>query len=210
MRVPSGFPIVDLQNPDSWGRCDRTGLPRMQAELTPQMEYFGNTLQWTGYMVGMKDLDEPNPQWMPVRLKPDPMPIPNPRIFVLPRDPAIPTGLNRVAAGTNTLSIAWTPVQEATNYGVFWENPQGMVTSTVSSTSPGAITAPNYVITGLSPSTFYTITIVSINNISYATLSDGIATNLSWNQSAQGGVLVPPPRPGFSPSYTGLYVQTAP
>ncbi len=180
------IPYVDSNNPDAWGRCDKTGLPVMYSDLRPQMEYIGNVLQWTGLMVNEKDLDEPNPQLIPPRLKPDPVPVRNPRYFPLPRQPGIPTGLKvnpkiQIPITQTTLSLVWDPVVStpgqntgtATNYAVYWQSVNGFQNSTLPLKGPAEMTNPLYQITGLQPGTTYFIQVASINNVGYQTSFTG-------------------------------------
>lgn len=78
-RYHQRIPIVDPDNPQSWGKDDITGLPVMHTDMVKYYEYMGSGLQWTGLMTHFKDLDQPNPQLVPPRLRPDPVPIDNPR-----------------------------------------------------------------------------------------------------------------------------------
>lgn len=70
---------VDMRNPLGYGICDKTQFIMRHCDMVKQMEYMGNDLQWTGYMVGKWYADKPNPSLRPVILKPDPVPLINPR-----------------------------------------------------------------------------------------------------------------------------------
>lgn len=202
-RIPLAFPIVNLWNVDPWGRCDISGLPTMHADLVKQMDYFGETLQWTGYMVRREFYDEPNPQKIPVRLKPDPVPVRNPRIFHYPKGPPAPTNLRVTAIAAYSLTFAWDPVQQATNYAVQWSLVGGVPLSTLPLLDPSDMTDSFYTITDLIPQTSYIVSVSSLNNVGFAILPRGkIANSLSWNQSAQGG-------PDTVEGVTSLYVQTS-
>lgn len=198
MRMKGRIPYVDSNNPDAWGRCDKTGLPVMYASLRPQMEYIGETLQWTGLMVNEKDLDDPNPQLIPPRLKPDPLPVRNPRYFYLAKQPGVPTGLALVGSPANTsLTVSWTPVVAlpgtnivaATNYAVFWSSSYGEEFSTLPLLSPQDMILPSYTIQGLMPGQMYSISVASLNDVGYTVVFKGTpaqktTTHLSYTISS--------------------------
>lgn len=70
---------LDFEHPDSVAICDYSGLVCNHEDLVKQMEYRGQRLVWTGYMVNKVFADKPNPQLIPLTLPPDPLPIPFPR-----------------------------------------------------------------------------------------------------------------------------------
>lgn len=70
---------VDPSHPEALGICDFTGFVHFRKDLIRQMEWRGNRLQWTGFMVGRDYLDQPNPQLRPPVLRPDPVPVRYPR-----------------------------------------------------------------------------------------------------------------------------------
>lgn len=70
---------VNVKNPLGYGICDKTQFIMRHCDMVKQMEYLGDSLQWTGYMVGKWYADKPNPSLKPVVLKPDPVPLDNPR-----------------------------------------------------------------------------------------------------------------------------------
>ena len=70
---------IDIRNPLRSALCDKTQLNMRHCDLVKQYEYYGDTLTWTGYMVGKWYVDKPNPSLRPVKLKPDPVPLTNPR-----------------------------------------------------------------------------------------------------------------------------------
>lgn len=175
------IPYVDSNNPDAWGRCDKTGLPVMYSQLRPQMEYRGNVLSWTGLMVNEKDLDDPNPQLIPPRLKPDPVPVRNPRYFPQPAQPGIPRGLILTGKTSTSLSIAWNPVVSspgtsiigATNYAVSWSLVGGKEQSTLPLLSPQDMTGTTYTIPNLQTGLTYLIAVASLNNVGYSVVFAG-------------------------------------
>lgn len=155
------IPLVDPNNPQSWGKDDITGLPVMHPDMVKQMEWGPQGLYWTGFMVHFKDADEPNPQLVPPRLKPDPLPILNPRHFYRPELPNVPTGLAVVSITSDSIEVTWDLVTTG-NISV-----QSYVISCFSQytlfTFEGII-APPYTIQGLAPLNEYTIQIASTNN----------------------------------------------
>ena len=66
-------------SPLAIGRCDYSGLMVQHAKMIRQMEYRGNGLVWTGYLVNPKFADKPNPQNLVPYIKLDPVPISNAR-----------------------------------------------------------------------------------------------------------------------------------
>ena len=80
MSNPKGkYVTIDPDRPVALGICDATGFVFKRTDLVKQMEWRGNSLQWTGYMVGRPYLDKPNEQLRTPLLKPDPIPVKNPR-----------------------------------------------------------------------------------------------------------------------------------
>lgn len=74
---------VDTDDIDACGVCDRTGLLFNKRDLVKQMEWRGNSLQWTGLYVGRPFLDVPNPQnrRTPKLWPADPRAVPDARPF---------------------------------------------------------------------------------------------------------------------------------
>jgi hypothetical protein len=70
---------VDMYSPVAKARCDKTGFIFRYTDLVKQMEWRGNSLEWTGFMVGKPYVDEPNEQLRAIVFPPDPVPIPLPR-----------------------------------------------------------------------------------------------------------------------------------
>lgn len=66
---------MSKNKPRAIARCDYSGLMVQHAKLIRQMEYRGQGLVWTGYLVNPKFADEPNPQNLTPRVKLDPKPI---------------------------------------------------------------------------------------------------------------------------------------
>jgi hypothetical protein len=71
--------IVDPDSPMALGICDKTGFVFRRIDLVRQMEWRGNALVWTGFMVGKPYADQPNQQLRPPILPPDPVPVQWPR-----------------------------------------------------------------------------------------------------------------------------------
>lgn len=61
------------------GVCDFSGFTFNHKDLHKQMDWRGNQLTWTGYMVGTPFLDKPQEQNRPPAVEADPYPIDNPR-----------------------------------------------------------------------------------------------------------------------------------
>lgn len=71
---------IDENNPEALGICDYSNMVFKRKDLVRQMEYRGQGLVWTGFMVGRPYLDKPNPQLKPPILPPDPIPVIDPRL----------------------------------------------------------------------------------------------------------------------------------
>ena len=70
---------LDFDHPDSVAICDVSGLVCNYSDLVKQMEWRGNRLIWTGFMVNKVFADKPDPQQIPLTLPPDPVPLYNTR-----------------------------------------------------------------------------------------------------------------------------------
>lgn len=97
---------IDPYNSEALGICDLTGFIHKRKDLLRQMQWRGNRLVWTGFLVGRNYLDKPNEQLRPPPLKPDPVPVKMPR---LPQGTLI------------TWEYITSPVWEQTTY-TYWEN----------------------------------------------------------------------------------------
>jgi hypothetical protein len=80
MRPKGKHITIDVDNPQALGVCDYTGFVHLRKDLVKQMEYRGNRLVWTGFLVGKDYVDVPNPQLKPPMLRPDPIPVRIPRL----------------------------------------------------------------------------------------------------------------------------------
>lgn len=74
---------IDVNNPEALGICDFSGFVFKRKDLLRQMEWRGDSLQWTGFYVGRPYLDVPNEQNRPPILPPDPIPV----LFPRPQQP---------------------------------------------------------------------------------------------------------------------------
>ena len=69
----------DPTNPEASAVCDRGGEVRKRSELQREMVYRGNRVVWSGFMVCRHHIDPPHPQDRTLVLRPDPVPVENPR-----------------------------------------------------------------------------------------------------------------------------------
>jgi len=81
------YVTIDPNNPSALGVCDESGFTFNHKDLVKQMEWRGNALIWTGFMVGKPYLDVPNEQTRPPLVKDDPRPVTNPRLPMDYTDP---------------------------------------------------------------------------------------------------------------------------
>jgi len=72
--------LIDSDNPEALGICDKTQFVFKRKDLIKQMEWRGNALVWTGFLVGRPYVDTPNEQLRPPILPPDPVPTVQPRL----------------------------------------------------------------------------------------------------------------------------------
>ena len=79
MRIKNKYLRIDRNDPQARAVCDYSGIVCMHEDLIKQMEYRGNGLSWTGFMVHKKFADVPNPQNLTPLVYRDPIPIRNPR-----------------------------------------------------------------------------------------------------------------------------------
>jgi len=169
-RYRSRIPVVDMNDPQSWAKDDITGLPVMHTDMVKQMEYIGGKLAWRGFMVHYKDADEPNPQLIPPKLKPDPLPIKNPRYLIRPNLPTVPSNLLVTGVTDTTITLEWGFVPDATNYVVAW-------TSTFTANQEPGIVDTFYTITSLAPGTPYYLYVASFEeNQGQSAFSNPITT----------------------------------
>lgn len=73
---------VDLNKPQAKGICDRSGFAFNHSDLVRQMEWRGESLEWTGLTVGRPFLDEPNEQFRTPEVGPDSIPVNYPKMPV--------------------------------------------------------------------------------------------------------------------------------
>lgn len=162
------IPIVDPLNPQCWARDDLTGLPVMHTDMVKYYEYLGGRgLVWTGFLSHQKDVDQPNPQLCPPMLRPDPVPIDNPRYLSLPVAPDVPIGLTITNITPTTAEFSWIEIPLVPSYSIVYEAPWSTTEVTVSS-SP-------YVLTNLIPNSTYSIQVASINSVCQSAYSNPIS-----------------------------------
>jgi len=106
---------IDASNPEALGICDYSGMVFNKKDLVKQMEWRGNALVWTGFLVGRPYVDKPNEQLRPPILPPDPVPVPLPRV----QQDTIVTwsqglGLTWAQLGEYTWAT-WGTIQDGTN-----------------------------------------------------------------------------------------------
>ena len=71
---------IDVWSPNALAICDYTQFIFERRHLIKQYEWRGNRLVWTGFLVGKPYADIPNEQLRPPLIKPDPIPVRNPRL----------------------------------------------------------------------------------------------------------------------------------
>lgn len=79
MRIKNKYLRIRKNDPQAQGVCDYTYVMGMREDLIKQMEYRGNGLVWTGFLVHKKFADKPNPQNLKPLIFRDPIPVQNPR-----------------------------------------------------------------------------------------------------------------------------------
>lgn len=101
--------IISRKNPSALGVCDDSGFDFNHKDLVKQMEWRGDNLVWTGFMVGKPYLDKPQEQNRPPLVKADPRPVKNPRLPVPYTDPEVPQVLpyNQLLVKLNTTNWNW-------------------------------------------------------------------------------------------------------
>lgn len=76
----AGRARVDPQHPRAFAVCDSCGEWYNRVDLRPQMEWYGDNLEDTGYRMCYRCLSQPQPQLKTVILPEDPVPITDPRV----------------------------------------------------------------------------------------------------------------------------------
>lgn len=178
-RYHQRVPIVDPDNPQSWGRDDITGLPVMHTDMVKYYEYMGTGLQWTGFMTHYKDLDQPNPQLVPPRLRPDPVPIDNPRYLTFTEAPPQVTNLIAQTVTSNSVTLIWDDIPGIPQYNLVL-SASFLPTNVNYSSNTNSLT-----INGLLSSATYYVAVASVY-ISVIPTSNG-ETQTITSQSALGG-----------------------
>jgi len=71
---------VDPNHPEAFAICDQCGFLRNHCDLAKDMEWRGNNLVWTGFLVCQDTcLDVPYEFDRPIKMPPDPEPVVNAR-----------------------------------------------------------------------------------------------------------------------------------
>lgn len=70
---------IDAYNPQAVAVCDRCQIKYSHSDLIWEMEYRGNALMHTGFLVCSTCLDVPYQGWRPIIIPADPVPILNSR-----------------------------------------------------------------------------------------------------------------------------------
>lgn len=155
---------ISSRDPRPLAKCDQSNMIFFRDELVKDMQFIGNKLQWTGNLVYYKFVDKPNPQGIPIKLRPDPMPVVNPRPLYFPELPPIPEDLAVEDFNETIIILNWTPVKEAQNYVIYWRN--NFINTNTLIMQPNEVVSPPWVIEGFMENTTYIFTIASINSIS--------------------------------------------
>jgi len=71
--------FINPEDPVGVALCDNSDFVYQHQQLNKQLEWRGNALIWTGFLAAGDHLDVPNEQLRPPLLKPDPVPLTNPR-----------------------------------------------------------------------------------------------------------------------------------
>ena len=91
--MPSGRARISARRPRAMGECDRSGFWYPLDDMKKQMQWAGNSLIWTGLLVGPDQLDKPLDQLRAPILPPDPIPRFMPRPS--PNTTPVPTSLGQ-------------------------------------------------------------------------------------------------------------------
>jgi len=84
--APKGHAKVDPLHPAAFAICDQCGFQYNHRDLRWEVQWFGNQIRKTGFLVCPTCWDHPNPTLRPKVLPPDPVPILNPRKEYIPVD----------------------------------------------------------------------------------------------------------------------------
>ena len=167
MKYRGRIPYVDPDRPEAWGKDDLTGLPVMYNEMVDYIEYIGTGLTPTGFRSHYSEVDEPNPQLIPPRMVPDPVPVAKPRFFQLSELPEIPVGLTLLTSTPTTITVTWTIDPTVESYVVAWN-------TNWTDGEADNILAPPYTITALAPLNPYLIYVASVDSSGQSAFSDPI------------------------------------
>lgn len=78
-RAAGKYVRINKNHPRALGVCDQTGFIHNKSDLVKQMEWRGDSLAWTGFLVGKDFVDKPNEQGRAPRIPIDPKPVVLPR-----------------------------------------------------------------------------------------------------------------------------------
>jgi len=101
------YVTIDTNNPSALGICDESGLAFNHKDLVKQMEWRGDNLVWTGFLVGKPYLDVPSEQNRPPLVKADPYTVKNPRLPTPYSDPETPVVLPYTQLLTKLNNTNW-------------------------------------------------------------------------------------------------------
>lgn len=79
----SKFLYKDPKNTKAKAMCDLSGFYVDYDDLVKQYEYNADGLYWTGLWVSSEFADEPNPQGLVPKAKPDPIPLDHPKPLII-------------------------------------------------------------------------------------------------------------------------------
>lgn len=96
---------IDQNAPEALGICDFSGFVFKRKDLYRQMEWRGEALVWTGFLVGKPYLFTPNEQGRAPILPPDPVPVAYPR---LPQPEQQTWTNNQFTTWAETTDYTWT------------------------------------------------------------------------------------------------------
>jgi hypothetical protein len=109
MKRRGDYGAVDAERPEAAGVCDRCGVVRKHRDLVQEMRWGGRGAVWSGLLCCPEHADAPHPQDLPRILRPDPVPIKDPRppLPMVRQDWILsdgdPVGANPITDGDDTI-----------------------------------------------------------------------------------------------------------
>ena len=79
MALPHGRAYADPSNPRAWASCDRCADLVFRHALQAEVQWMGQSIKPTGFLVCDRCFDIPNESIRSITLPPDPVPVVNPR-----------------------------------------------------------------------------------------------------------------------------------